>query len=134
MAYAKTPGGRKKNAENQRKWYLSNKEKQKRRSAEQRAKRYPSIQVFLCQYLDTHPCVECGESDIRVLDFHHVRGKKKYELSQAASLSLSMKTVEEELAKCDILCRNCHHRHHSVTDEWYRQRYIAGTLVADPIW
>ena len=30
---------------------------------------------FVYEYLLSHPCESCGESDVQVLEFHHVAGK-----------------------------------------------------------
>jgi len=37
-------------------------------------KRNPRL---VLEYLNTHPCVDCGESDQVVLDFDHVTGERK---------------------------------------------------------
>lgn len=127
MAYSKDTDGRKRNAEYQRKWYAQNKAKQMERTAKQKKKRAREIQIFLCEYLTEHPC-SCGEDDIVVMDFDHVRGEKIFDLSQAATLCVSQQKLEEEIAKCDVLCRNCHHRRHAHEKQWYRVKFLAGNL------
>ena len=51
--------------------YERHKQDIKERKAEVRAK----SREFVYQYLLEHPCEHCGESDPRVLEFHHVSGK-----------------------------------------------------------
>lgn len=55
------------------------------------------------------PCMDCDDKyPYYVMDFDHVRGKKKFNLSVAASKSTSLKVVQEEIDKCDVVCANCH--------------------------
>jgi hypothetical protein len=63
---------------------------------------------YICDYLRKHPCVDCGESDIVVLDFDHVRGIKRNTISILKNSSL--KAVKEEIPKCVVRCANCHRR------------------------
>ena len=53
-------------------------------------------------------CVECGEADVRTLQFDHVpeRGIKRFKIT--ANLYKPWATFKEELAKCDMVCANCH--------------------------
>ena len=54
------------------------------------------------------PCVDCGEAFPPVaMDFDHVRGQKEFQISDARSRT-SFKKLQEEIAKCDIVCANCH--------------------------
>lgn len=61
-------------------------------------------------YLLQHPCVDCGEADIVVLDFDHVRGKKITGVSKMANNGAGIKKLQDEIAKCEIRCANCHRR------------------------
>ena len=55
------------------------------------------------------PCLDCGhEYPYYVMDFDHVRGIKKFNLSIAAQKLYVLETVRKEIAKCDIICANCH--------------------------
>src|SRR5260370_5479067 len=59
-------------------------------------------------YLACHPCVDCGQIDIRVLDFDHVRGVKSNHISRMVQVSYSWSAIEAEIAKCEVRCANCH--------------------------
>jgi hypothetical protein len=63
-------------------------------------------QLFV--YLSSHPCVDCDNTDIRVLEFDHVRGKKLGNISRMIGEGFSWKTIEAEIAKCEVRCANCH--------------------------
>lgn len=55
------------------------------------------------------PCYDCGNSyPYYVMDFDHVRGKKKFNLSVAVRHFRSVKTVIKEIKKCEVVCANCH--------------------------
>lgn len=65
------------------------------------------------EYLLVHPCVDCGESDPIVLEFDHVRGTKKKNVSRmACGSTYSWTAIKIEIDKCDIRCANCHRRRH----------------------
>lgn len=51
------------------------------------------------------PCAECGKKFPPVaMDFDHVRGTKKFNLSESAPMA----GLLDELAKCEVVCSNCH--------------------------
>lgn len=55
------------------------------------------------------PCADCGQRyPFFVMDFDHVRGEKKFNLSRVASVGHSWAVIIEEAAKCDVVCANCH--------------------------
>lgn len=66
---------------------------------------------FLWEYKLKHPCVDCGETDPRVLQFDHVRGTKKSTITELAySVKASIATLILEISKCEVRCANCHIR------------------------
>lgn len=70
------------------------------------------------EYLKEHPCVECGETDPIVLEFHH-EDKKIKEVSYLRARS-SLDTLYEEIGKCVVLCANCHRRLTARQYNWYK--------------
>lgn len=65
---------------------------------------------YVDTYLETHPCVDCGETDAIVLEFDHVRGKKQGNIADMVRRGMSRKRIEAEIAKCEVRCANCHRR------------------------
>ena len=59
-------------------------------------------------YLSNHPCADCGETDLRVLEFDHILGQKSGEISDLLRQGFSWSTIETEIAKCSVRCANCH--------------------------
>jgi len=56
-------------------------------------------------------CAKCGEARPMCLDFHHVDGSKKERGIATMSLA-SKERILKEMAKCIVLCRNCHAEEH----------------------
>ena len=64
---------------------------------------------WVVEYLQQHPCVDCGTGDLRVLTFdHRDPGHKRAEISALVANGYSLEAVTEEVAKCDVRCANCH--------------------------
>jgi hypothetical protein len=62
-------------------------------------------------HLLSHPCVDCGEADVRVLDFDHRDGAiKGNEVMRLAQDGHSLRRIAAEIDQCDVRCRNCHAR------------------------
>lgn len=61
-------------------------------------------------------CADCGEKDQIVLQFHHRDPSTKVTNIGQAHGRMAMPKLLEELAKCDVVCANCHlRRHNTVT-------------------
>ena len=70
------------------------------------------MRQHVLQYLIDNPCVECGESDPRVLDFDHLDpSTKKYNIARMLSGHAGWKKIMSEIEKCRVLCANCHRKH-----------------------
>lgn len=67
------------------------------------------IRRHIFEYLKTHPCIDCGESDVIVLDFDHQRDKK-HAISQLITSNKSWDYISREIEKCEVRCANCHRR------------------------
>ncbi len=66
---------------------------------------------YIGSYLSSHPCVDCGEKDILVLEFdHRDRIDKDFDISKITRQGYSIKTLISEISKCDVRCANCHRR------------------------
>lgn len=59
---------------------------------------YDSVKSNYC-------CVECGESDIRCIDFHHINTDNKIDsVSTMMSQGLSKEKILREIEKCIPMC------------------------------
>ena len=81
--------------------------------------RLAKMRATVGEYLLTHPCVDCGESDPVVLEFDHVRGTKVQAVSKMIASHRSKQSVLEEIAKCEVRCANCHRRVTARRGNWY---------------
>lgn len=85
--------------------YLRNKERICKKSKQQRNNR----RQFMVDLKEKTPCQDCGNFFPHYkMDFDHREGVEKINtISRMVSLN-GMKCLKEEIAKCDIVCGNCH--------------------------
>ena len=78
----------------------------------QNSKRYIARnRTYTVEYLRTHPCVDCGEADILVLEFDHIDpATKKYALSDLSRRGYPLDELKREISKCEVRCIKCHRR------------------------
>jgi hypothetical protein len=95
-------------AEYKRRHYLAN----RRRYIEQARRRKLAVGAkrldYLVAFLRDHPCIDCGATDIVVLEFDHLRDKK-FNVGQGI-WDRNWESVLDEMAKCEVVCANCHRR------------------------
>jgi hypothetical protein len=58
-------------------------------------------------------CSKCPEKDPVCIDFHHRDPKQKEANLSEAIARWSLKRLQMEVAKCDLLCSNCHRKLHA---------------------
>lgn len=73
-------------------------------------KRQKENKEFLINYLKENPCIECGESDIIVLEFDHIESDKKFKNISVLRKHYNLKILKKEIEKCQVLCANCHRK------------------------
>lgn len=59
-------------------------------------------------------CIKCGETHPACLDFHHRDPSQKLFSVGVQFGKYPWHMVQAEVAKCDVLCANCHRKHHAL--------------------
>lgn len=104
-------GKKERNASHSRTHYEANKEAMKARAKQHNQTQNEVLRGVAYEYLLEHPCVDCGERDPVVLQFDHRDGVEKLgTISHMISKAVGMRTLVDEIAKCDVRCANCHQR------------------------
>src|SRR5256712_12405438 len=89
--------------------YQKNHDREKARLLRQVAVRRAEVRQKIIEYLRDHPCVDCGETDIVVLEFDHV-GEKIANISTYANAGRTWERALAVIQKCEVRCSNCHRR------------------------
>lgn len=87
--------------------------------------------LFLAGYVrkakEGKSCAECGnEFPHYQLQFDHVRGKKRANVADLVHKGVSIHTMRAEIAKCEIVCCNCH-----AARTWHRAQLVAEPEAPD---
>ena len=64
---------------------------------------------FVRDFKRNNPCTDCGSTyPFYVMDLDHIRGTKLMDISRLVSRGASLSKLSTEIAKCDLVCANCH--------------------------
>lgn len=102
--------------------YQKNKDRYKFKARKWDKKRINLLQKFVWEYLLIHPCIDCGETDIVVLQFDHL-GNKLASIAHMIIRKYSLKHILEEIEKCEVRCANCHMRKTAKQFNWAKLDY-----------
>ena len=93
-----------------RDWYRKNAQ----RKISWQKRRRDEIRQWWRELKGTKSCLQCGESAPECLHFHHRDpSEKEVDLAKIASSGQwSKERILGEVAKCDVLCANCHLKYH----------------------
>lgn len=84
-------------------------EQANRKRAKEKSRKFYKL---VYSYLSQRCCIDCGETNVVVLEFDHINGDKDKAVSTMSQCSLVK--VMEEIEKCEVRCRSCHKKRHSI--------------------
>lgn len=105
-------------AEYRRGHYLRNKDDYIRRAIKEVRLLRQDVLLQLHSYLRSHPCIDCGESDITVLEFDHIDPASKSMDIGAMIGRRSWAKILAEIEKCVVRCANCHRKRTARQQGW----------------
>ncbi len=99
----------------------SKREKLSRKTARGQLARHGNDRGAILKWKQGRQCISCGESHPACIEFHHRDPTTKlFEISEKGRRSIPDAEIEAEIAKCDVLCANCHAKlHWEETDAKY---------------
>jgi len=90
--------------------YRSNKKKIIERSSLRNKRQLAINREFVNRVKRIFGCFDCGNKNPVILEFDHVTGVKRANISDMVSSYYCLKTIKEEIRKCEIRCANCHRK------------------------
>lgn len=83
--------------------------KQTEKSLERQKRRGRKIRSYVQEFKQAAGCADCGEHyPYFVLQFDHVGTDKVKGIAQMLSGKMSIEDLAIEMAKCEVVCANCH--------------------------
>jgi len=92
--------------------YLRNKHK----IIDSNRKRRKEYREWFRELRSTLSCKECEENHPATLDFHHPDNNKEANVSRLVRSLYPKKRILAEIAKCIVLCANCHRKIHYIEE------------------
>lgn len=117
---AERPGQRERDREKRKEYYYENLEQEREKARIAMLANYRSQSGTLAakkqRWIDfaaTKECEHCGLNDPECLDFHHTNPSEKDYTVTSMTRSMKWERIMAEVAKCIVLCANCHRKEHA---------------------
>jgi len=92
----------------QKRWYEKNKEKHVANAMARKKAQAEIARLHIRKVKEDSGCVDCKTKyPYYVLQFDHL-GDKEYTIADMVQSGYSVNTIDKEIAKCEIVCANCH--------------------------
>ncbi|WP_324664967.1 homing endonuclease associated repeat-containing protein [Haloarcula sediminis] len=99
-------------------WHYRSRERNRERTLNRRARNRAWVYE---QKRRSGGCVRCDETDPACLDYHHREGSdKEMTICEMVTHGYSKDKLRAEMAKCELLCTNCHRREHYTRPDYAR--------------
>ena len=109
-------------------WYAENGDHRKQQVKNRRRKLKQRFADYK-QTLECHKCGLSGKDNQWALEHHHLDPNEKVtSIAHLVTSGYSWDTVMEEVAKCIVICANCHRMEHW---EEYKQKVLNGEPTAN---
>lgn len=111
----------KKTQEEQKQYRKEYNQKNRSRQALASAERRKVAKDFVDSIKSQSPCKDCGGFFPPVaMDFDHAGAPKNRAVSKMVSAAYKLDIIKAEIAKCELVCSNCHRvRTHSRKENWW---------------
>lgn len=107
-----------------KKHYYNNKNYYLKKAKRHNTKYKSEAKRYISNYLLNHSCIDCGESDIEVLEFDHKNNKLKA-VASMVGWRYSLNKIKHEIEKCEVRCANCHRRKTAKEFNWFKRNNAA---------
>jgi hypothetical protein len=104
--------------------YKKNKHKYINNARQRNTVKKEIVVKYLVDYFSKNPCVDCGQTNPLVLEFDHVRGTKKDDVSRLIQNGVPLNLILEEIQKCEVRCANCHRIVTATRGNWMILKYL----------
>lgn len=107
-----------------RAWYVANRVEHGRSTRRRSDEVRRAYQQLIGAYLLEHPCVDCGETDVRCLEFDHEDpAGKSAAVHRLVGSGVAWQRILDEIAKCSVRCSNCHQRRTMLQQGSWREAF-----------